>query len=221
MVVIVNCEVEFVSKNRRYRIINTNGKYYVLDIENSIWPIFIPFLFWLIPQTIYKIDYNTVEKLRNPSSGTNNLMPIMILGIGGSAVLSRILKTILDFSIKTSLIVNVVLLIVSIIIIVLARLYTRKSSDDRLNKLINLEELPTKRIKIKPKGFNQYFIPIFIYLFFLLFIVAMGFLFIETSNFTPLIAFILPLPILLICNTSTIHPDLAKTNRYQINMKEA
>src|SRR5699024_2861420 len=162
-----------------------------IDIEESVWTILIPFLFWWMPQKVYKADYKIVEKLKESTSDGNNLGVIFILGVGGSAVLSRILKPIMDFSMQTNVLSNIFLLIIFNV-----RLYMRKLLGKRLSKLVDLTELNSRTIKLKPKYFRQYLVPVFIQLFFLIFIIALGFAFTQTSNFIGIFSFIVFLSLL-------------------------
>lgn len=212
----MECEVEFLSRNRRYRILSVGDDYYIIDIEESIWTILIPFLFWLMPQRVYKVDFETVENLRASTSGGNNLVSIFILGIGGSTVLSRLLRSILDFSIQTTLLVNILMLIISALIIIYLRLHIRGSLGDRLDEFVDIKELDGKTIKLKPKFFKQCIVPIFSYLFFLLIVIGAILLFLETNNFIGIFSFIVFLSLLSLCNTTTIHPNLGKRNLYRI-----
>lgn len=217
----MECRVDLLSKNRRYRILNIDDKHYILDIETSIWPIFFPFLFWLMPQKIYKIDFETVKKLKVSVSGTSNLGIIMIVGIGGSAVLSRILQPMLDFSIQTTTLGNVVMLIIPVVIITFLRLYLRGKLNEKLEKSLNLDRLHTGKIKVKPKFLKHYVAPIFSHLFFLFVIFFAAIFFIQTSHFVGIMCFIVVFPILLLLNTSAIQPGLAKLkfipNKYELH----
>ena len=98
-----------------------------------------------MPQRVYKVDFETVENLRASISGGNNLVSIFILGIGGSTVLSRLLRPILDFSIQTTLLVNILVLIISALIIIYLRIHLRGSLGDRLDKYVDIKELDGKR----------------------------------------------------------------------------
>lgn len=51
--------------NLRYRIITTDNKLYILDMGKSFWKILFPFLFWIFPSAIYKVNnVEVVEKLK-------------------------------------------------------------------------------------------------------------------------------------------------------------
>jgi len=212
----MECEVEFLDKNRRYRILRIENNYYLLDMEKNIWAIFLPLLFWLMPQKAYNVNLNTIESLRAPTSTSTNLSSIISLGIGGSVILSQVLKPILDFSIQTAMIVNVLMLILTASIIFYLRLYSRKKSYQRLHNSVDLESLDTMLIKIKPKFFKQYIVPIFGHLFFVILTIFSISLFITTGNFIGIIFFTLFFSFVLIADTSAVHPDLGKVNLYQI-----
>jgi len=214
----MDVSVEFLEKNRQYRVVHMDGEYYILDVESSIWPIFIPILFWLMPQKIYKVDVETVEKLKTPVKQSNNMSSILLIGIGVSAVLSQLLKPILDFTIETTMIVNILLLIVTGAMIIFFRLYMRHSLRNRLRKTVDLEKLNPVMIKIRPKYMKQYFVPIFGCLFWSFFLVIMIPAFIETGHFIGLLSFLVFLPALLIMSTTVIHPNLGKTNLYRVTL---
>src|SRR5690625_2353693 len=212
----MECEVEFLDKNRRYRILRIDGDYYLLDMEKNIWAIFLPLLFWLLPQKAYIVNLKTIEKIRAPTSTSPNLSIIISIGIGGSVVLSRILKPILDFSIQTAMIVNLLMLILTASIIFYLRLYSRKKMYQRLHNSVDLENLGTILIKIKPKFFKQYIVPIFGHLFFTILTIFSISLFITTGNFIGIICFTLFFSLVLIADASAVHPDLGKVNLYRI-----
>src|SRR5699024_9346532 len=71
--------VSFLTRNMRYRIVQKGDEHYILDMEQSIWPIFIPFLFWIIPQRMYKVDAKIVKQLKTPTSGSNNSIAIVLI----------------------------------------------------------------------------------------------------------------------------------------------
>ncbi|MRX73991.1 DUF443 family protein [Bacillus lacus] len=49
----MKCEVQY-TKTLRY--LKIEGNTYVLDMSQFIWNIVFPFLIWILPQTIYKVD---------------------------------------------------------------------------------------------------------------------------------------------------------------------
>ncbi|BAC13279.1 hypothetical conserved protein [Oceanobacillus iheyensis HTE831] len=61
----MDCEIQHLDKNMRYRILIINGEQYILDMERSVWKIIFPILFWLIPSPVFKVeDQDIVEQLK-------------------------------------------------------------------------------------------------------------------------------------------------------------
>src|SRR5699024_12383911 len=110
----------------------------------------IRFLFWIMPQKMYQIDTETVEKLNIPPDQKNKMGSLILIGIGGSAVLSQILKPILDFTIGTAMLVNALLLIITGAIIIFLRLYTRQYLHTRLRKTVDTDKIKYLTIKVMP-----------------------------------------------------------------------
>ena len=98
----MDCRVEFLTKNRRYRIVYMDGEYYILDMEKSFWLIFLPILIWLIPQKIYKIDVEIVKQLKTSIKRSGS----QVGGAGSASILAPMVKPILDQTIESSLLVN-------------------------------------------------------------------------------------------------------------------
>lgn len=68
----MNCEVQRLEDNIRYRILIINEEQYVLDMEQSFWKIIFPFLFWMLPSTVYKVeDPFILEQLKKPNKEKN------------------------------------------------------------------------------------------------------------------------------------------------------
>lgn len=64
----MNCNVEGVYMNLRYRILNIGEERYILDMGgSSFWRILFPLLYWIIPVNVYKVDDNELlEKIVTP-----------------------------------------------------------------------------------------------------------------------------------------------------------
>ncbi|MFD1414137.1 DUF443 family protein [Oceanobacillus jeddahense] len=52
----MNCEVQHLAENIRYRILVINGEQYLLDMERSFGKILFPFFFWMLPSPIFKVE---------------------------------------------------------------------------------------------------------------------------------------------------------------------
>ena len=102
-------------------------------------------------------------------------------------------------------------------LIILLRLYLSQFLRSQLDKKINISNLETIMMKIKPKYFKQYSIPFFIFLFFGLFTLGMFYSFLITSDLIPLVAFIIILPLVTLLNWAFINPDFGKKNLYKVS----
>lgn len=58
-------EVKHLANNERYRILLIDGETYIIDIERSFWKIIFPFLFWLLPNSVFLVkDQDLVERIQ-------------------------------------------------------------------------------------------------------------------------------------------------------------
>lgn len=214
----MNCEVNLLTKNARYRIIHISGEYYLIDIEKSIWLLFLPILLWLMPHKVYKINAEIAEELRAPTSYTRGSKGVVWFGAGGAAVLTPLAQSLLDQTIGLTLFINLLLLMIITIIMISLRLYLRKSLRNKLYKTVDVEKLETKVIRIWPKYFTQYTNPLIIILFIGMFVIGMFYLFLIMSNLIPLVVFLMALPLLLIMNVVFINPGFGKKNVYRVSI---
>ncbi|MBA4537273.1 DUF443 family protein [Bacillus aquiflavi] len=80
----MNCEVLFVHKNIRYKIININETNYIFDQDHPFLVFFSPFLNWMKLHTVYKItDKDKIEQLAEKNNKKVGF---------GIAMFNRILK---------------------------------------------------------------------------------------------------------------------------------
>lgn len=123
MVIELECEAEHVFKNIRYKIIRVNEDYYILDMDQSIWTIIFPFLFWFIPHTVYKIDRYTFEELKMPLKYQGGRGGFILLGTGISLILVQFIQPLLNgIMFQTSMFVNVFIIILSLILCIFYRI---------------------------------------------------------------------------------------------------
>lgn len=128
--------VEHVFKNIRYKILHVGDKYYILDMDQPIWSIIFPFLYWFIPHSVYQIDYDSVEKLKMPLKHQGSRGWMVVLTTGISIFLAQLIAPSLsDFNSGTSIVLKSVVLVMSMTVIVEIRLYIYKGSYKKLIKL--------------------------------------------------------------------------------------
>lgn len=78
----MECNVQKVSSNLRYSILNIKNNTYIVDLDRSFLAFFCPFLNWLLPQTIFTIeDKSIIDELKAPK--VNHKVPVSYQILGG------------------------------------------------------------------------------------------------------------------------------------------
>lgn len=184
MVNSMKCEIQKVMNNTRFRILKIEGHTYILDMSQSIWNIFFPFLTWIIPNTIYKVDEKELHQklqLVGKNQPKNNISILLIGGIG--ITLGNLLTALTDyFYIQSTMLVNSIIagIVMGTIIVVRSVLSHRNKNNFYQRVAPNL--LSKERIWIRPKSFKHFIQGLFGYIFFLVFFIAMFVLFITDGN---------------------------------------
>ncbi|WP_040981892.1 DUF443 family protein [Oceanobacillus jeddahense] len=184
----MNCEVQHLAKNIRYRILVINDEHYILDMERSFWKIIFPFLFWIVPSSIFKLeDQDIVEQLKAPKRKKTD--GALLISLGGFAYVHGILLTpLMDyFEVQSSVFVNSILLIIALILVALLYLSISRTRKKNLIDVVELKTLQQNIIQVWPKSIKHIFKVITVYTGLLglnlLFFVG----FIETQNIMLLI----------------------------------
>jgi len=180
----VNCKVNGVYKNLRYRILTIGHQTYILDVGSSKWKIVFPFLFWMFPNPAYKVeDQEIVEKIKTPEVAQANTGGQGLLGGGIAILIANLLKPMTDFfDIQSSPFVNSMIVMITVILLLSFRFYINYISKKKLYQVVNLESLEKHGIWIRPKPIKHFFFITGMYLFFLAFTVLLFIAFIEFPN---------------------------------------
>lgn len=178
----MNCKVQHLAKNIRYRILNIEGETYILDMERSFWKLIFPFFFWMFPHPVFKVeDQSIVEQLkvqRAEKIGGSSLVSLA----GIAYVLSTLLTPLTDYlEFPTSRLINVVFLVLAVMFIILLYFTVSHKRKKKLYYVVNLETLQKDKIWIRPMSIKQIFKVMFVY-FWLLGIDLLGFLFYINSR---------------------------------------
>ncbi|MBT2598931.1 MULTISPECIES: DUF443 family protein [Oceanobacillus] len=184
----MNCEVQHIDKNIRYRILIINGEHYILDMERSFLSIIFPFLFWMFPSTVFKVeDLNIVEQLKEPKREKVDSSWLTFLG-GLAYVLGILLTPLMDyFNIPSSILVNTIMLVFVLILVALLYLSISSNRKRKLNNIVKLEELQKNLLRIRPSSIKQIFKVLVVYTWFLG-LSLLGFVaYIQTGNIMVLI----------------------------------
>lgn len=165
----MNCEVRDIPKILRYRMLTIDGEVYILDLWGSFWKIIFPFLFWMLPNRVYKVDnLNAVEKLKSTEIKQNKTGHSSILGAGSGLFLALFLKPLSDYlSIPGSPLTNSVILLIIVLFMFVLCVSVNNMLKNKLYNIVNLKRLSTYKLWIKPKSIKHFFQIVAIYFFFL------------------------------------------------------
>lgn len=164
----MDCEVQHVYKNPRYKILTIDGEKHILDMERSFWKIAFPFLFWLFPNSVFKVESKAaLEKLKTPAEKQTNTSGMALLGGGIGIVLASLLGPYLmnHLGIKSPPLVNSVIVMIAVILVFLLRFYISNRNKKNLAKVAKFEQLSVHQLWIRPKSSKHFFQVFWIYFF--------------------------------------------------------
>jgi len=154
----MKCEVQHLANNERYRILMIDGEAYIMDIESSFWKVIFPFLFWLIPNHVFKVEDQTViERLkteRMKKAGGSYLIFATGISYAGGMLLASLMDY---FSVPMSPLINIALLVLVIILVGLLSFSISRNRKQKLNDVIEIEELPKSKLWIQPSSVGHFF----------------------------------------------------------------
>lgn len=166
----MNCEVQHLEKNIRYRILIINGEQYILDMERSFWKTVFPFFNWVLPSTVFKVENSSiVERLKEPNKekvrggwGTS------LAGIG--YFLGILLAPLMGyFEIPMSPLVNTMLLVLALIFVTILYMSMSNRRKKKLETVVDLDELSRRELRILPSSKKQVFKLLAAFLWFVVF----------------------------------------------------
>ncbi|BAC13286.1 hypothetical conserved protein [Oceanobacillus iheyensis HTE831] len=184
----MNCKVNHLDKNMRYRILIINSEQYILDMERSFWKIIFPFLFWLTPSPVFKVeDQDIVEELKMVKK--EKLESSWILSLGGFGyAIGILLAPLMDyFNIPSSPLINNILLIIAIALTAFLYFGISYRRQKKLQNIVELKELPRSKLWIRPSSTNLVFKFLTAYICLLGFVSFLFLGFIDTRNIMILI----------------------------------
>ena len=210
----MHIKIHAVKRNIRYRIIEAENNYYLVDIEVTPWFYLIPFLPWFHKYKVYAIDeaqaqYFMIDKEKQykgdkERAKTAFLVPLML---PLTVVFGRILIDMgfNDISLFQTSAVNIATLVLTFITISYfwKAKYTRNG--EKVKHVITNQSLQTYRVKFYPKKKKEY-IQTFLYWFASLLFTIMGAaLLIEMGQLIGFICFVIFLTINMTSFRSHLH----------------
>ncbi|UTR13824.1 DUF443 domain-containing protein [Salipaludibacillus sp. LMS25] len=205
-----------VKKKLRYRVVTINGDHYLIDIGYPFWKGLLPYGFWLFPQTGFRLKdekvLNDLEVAKNEGSG--KVTTLTGIGVG----LSFFLRPIMDhLNMPTSRILNGVILLFALTVILFSHLYYNRINKENLTQILDVKQLKTEKLVIRPKSISHFVIYTFLYTV----IVGLSILFftgfIESGNIILLLCCMSFFYLILLCGAIMVAPHktygkLANTN---------
>ncbi|MBU9722771.1 MULTISPECIES: DUF443 family protein [Bacillaceae] len=221
----MNCEFQKVKHNTRFRILKIEGQTYTLDLSQSIWNIIFPFLTWIVPNTIYRVDENELNQklqLLDKNPPKNNIS-ILLTGAIGIA-LGNFLTALTDyFYIQSTMLLNGIIAGLVMTLIIIVRFVLSNRNKNKFNQLIAPRLLSTERIWIRPKSVKHFLLASSMYIVFLAFFIAMFVLFITEGNllfifFASILSFLLlVINAVFVGDGTTTKVKFKKTNKQYNN----
>jgi len=205
-------EVERPNKNIRFKLVNVEDEYYILDQDRPIWLILFPFAYWFKSHIVYQINQATYEKLKQPDEKKRSKWEMILPVAFISPFLGRVLASKAErYDHLIPSMVSVILLIVFIIVTIGIRIYVHQKCFKKTDKITGgLEMLPKRKIKIRPKKLSNYLIATSGYFLGLSFSILGGVAIINYNNPTLLLVLVVSVIIFLISNTLFINIGDAK-----------
>ncbi|MGY0691193.1 DUF443 family protein [Virgibacillus sp. FSP13] len=185
----MRCMVYGVFKNLRYRILIIDERQYIIDMGRSFWKFLFPFVFWMFPNPVYRVDDpNIVEKLKSPEVNQTETGRFSGLGAGIGIFITTLLKPVADyFALPDNPLINAVILSVLVIFVIVMVASINNKFKKRLQNAVNLEELSTDKLWIRPRSVKHFVQGVFTYLFILVLTLVFFYLSIVESDVITLI----------------------------------
>ncbi|GIO23657.1 DUF443 family protein [Oceanobacillus sp. J11TS1] len=201
----MQCKVQKIYKNTRYRILSIEGQTYILDMSQSIWKILFPFLTWLLPNTVYRVDEKEFnEKIRIFQDESTEKRSPLIIGLASVSAGSLLTPLSIYLELGTPPLINFFLNITAILLLFILRSYLSNQNKQKLKDKLQLNKSAEKRIWIRPNTFKSCMGCLMSYLF-LLFIGIFSFLaFMEYGNLILLICSSMMFGFVFIANAATV-----------------
>lgn len=178
----MNCEVQDLYNNKRYKILIVDDQQYILDMEQSFWKVIFPFLFWMFPCKVFKVEEQAIVNQLRESKREKTKSSILTLG-GFAYFIGILLAPLMDyFNISITFTVSLILLIMLLILVATLYLFISHKHKKQLYDVVELETLEIEKLWVRPNSVKHVFKLVLSYIFLLVF-VLLGFgLHFETGN---------------------------------------
>lgn len=163
----MECKIEGVYMNPRYKILNIGQDTYILDIGgSSLWRIIFPLFYWILPVNVYKVnDEKLINKVLAPYVKKKRVGwqgffgGIVALGLG-----NLIYPSIEYLNISITPLTSITILLVIFLLIIGLFYYSNILCGRKLRQHIHLEKHRKEKLWIRPNS-KGYCIDILVFYF--------------------------------------------------------
>lgn len=151
----MNCKVEGLYMNVRYRLLTIGKETYILDMGgSSFWRILFPFMYWLLPVNVYKVnDDELIDEIVSPyipqksAVGLGLLGGIVALGLGSS-----LYPLVYYLDVEITPIISSVIIGAIVLLITSFYFYANIRCGRKLEQDIQLAHYPKEKLRIRPES---------------------------------------------------------------------
>jgi uncharacterized membrane protein (TIGR01218 family) len=147
-------EIRRLKGNLRYRVLNINEDYYLIDTGFSPWKAICPLLFLLFSNPCYKINKETaLQLLTNEKAQTRKFAQYSLIPGGIAITFSGFLTSITDrMHIYSTIPLNIIITLISTVLMILTFGFILKKLKQNVENTVEYTKLPEQDIKIyRPK----------------------------------------------------------------------
>ncbi|MCR6097465.1 DUF443 family protein [Salipaludibacillus agaradhaerens] len=160
-------DIKRIKKNLTYRIVTIDGEHYLMDTGTPFWKGLFPYSFWLFPHTVYKCDDEKL--LADIQAPPEQKAKINSIVMGCIAIfLWKIVDSVLDyFNLNVSLMMTIVILLIATVAMGICRCYISSRYKRMFHMQVNLKELSTEKMRIRPISKKIILVSLLVYVMFL------------------------------------------------------
>ncbi len=175
--------IQGVYMNLRYRILTINGNEYVVDLGDSLLKAIFPFLYWVLPNTAYKVtDSELIEKIKAPKvKQKSTTRDGLLAGLVGVLLAGMLQPLVSYFNVEGSLPINSLIVFIAFLLVLSVYTYINQKNQKNLYQTIHLHEYPKIHVRIRPQSGKHTLFVFFTYLFFFAFTLLMWGGFIQVA----------------------------------------
>lgn len=146
----MNNKVRNIHKNARYKVLEVDEEYYILDMTSTYWLFILPFLNWFFSHKAYRIDKSILKEIQSYESNRTNVSAVATIATGFAVMMSAVLRPIFNnLFLHTSSVFNLTLLITTVLLLILFRVFLHHKQWKKMSRHISLKDTPFNTVKVK------------------------------------------------------------------------